>query len=255
MDRWDQLVDAVEPHRRRVLDHEVYKELTDVTALRTFVEHHVWAVWDFMSLLTALQRAVTCTTVPWTPAATDSAAQRFVNEIKLGEESDAHPDGGWTSHFGLYLAAMQEIGASTDAVTVTTSALGFVPDADVPALARAVGAPPGAARFVDCTLRCATRGTLPEIAAAFALGREQLIPDLFRPLLDLHGYRLLSVYLERHVELDGDEHGPLAHRLVQVVCGDDPAAWTAAETAAIGAVAARHRLWNDTLHEIRTGRV
>lgn len=248
IDRWQELTDAVEPHRRRVLEHEVYKRLDSLDALRIFMVHHVWAVWDFMSLLTALQRAVTCTTVPWTPAIADVAAARFVNEIKLGEESDTHPAGGWTSHFDLYVEAMRELGADPGPIVATVRAVREIPTADVPACAVALGAPRGAGRFVGSTLRCATTGTLPEVAAAFALGREQLIPDMFRPLLAGLGYgRLFEAYLERHVELDEGEHGPLAHRLVQTVCGADPEAWQRARSAAIAAVSARHRLWDDTL--------
>jgi hypothetical protein len=250
MDQWDEMCAAVEPHRQRVLDHEVYKTLDNVAALRVFMEHHVWAVWDFMSLLTALQRALTCTTVPWVPSWSDSTAQRFVNEIKLGEETDVHPVHGWCSHFSLYIEAMREVGANVTPIIACTTALQLAPHSDVPMLSLSVGAPEGASRFVGSTLRCALSGSLPEMAAAFALGREQLIPDLFRPLLDVHGFDVFAAYIERHIELDGGDHGPLSHALVREVCGHDAGAWRAAETAAIGAVAARHRLWNDTLHAI-----
>jgi len=76
------------------------------------MEHHVFAVWDFQSLLKAMQQRLTCTSIPWVPTA-DAEARRIVNEIVLDEESDELPDGGYASHFELYLQSMQQAGADT----------------------------------------------------------------------------------------------------------------------------------------------
>jgi hypothetical protein len=85
--RLDDVQRAVQPHIDAIVAHPVFRRLTSVTALRIFMEHHVYAVWDFMSLLKALQRAVTCIELPWVPCG-DPAARRFINEIVLDEESD-----------------------------------------------------------------------------------------------------------------------------------------------------------------------
>ena len=66
----------------------------------------------------------------------------------------------------------------------------------------------------------------------FAFGREDIIPDMFRELLPRPGdpcsvevtevEKKISVfryYLERHIELDGKDHGPLAIRLVEQLNG------------------------------------
>lgn len=239
------------PARRRLLEHPVYRYLDQPGALRIFMEHHVWAVWDFMSLLTRLQRDLTCTTVPWVPAPVPPEVRRFVNEIKLGEESDTSPMGGWLSHFELYVAAMEEVGADP---TLVLGVLATVEPFVVPRKIEL--APPAARGFVANTLHTAMAGTTLQVAAAFALGREQLIPDLFRPIIDrLGGAPLLSEYLARHVELDEGEHGPLAQRLVEWLADQGEDGWATAERAALDAVHARARLWDGVLRAIGDARV
>lgn len=247
--RWDQLLRVVVPRRKAIVAHPLYEALTSMGAVRTFTEHHVWAVWDFMSLLTALQRDLTCVTIPWIPRESDVSAQRFINEIKLGEESDTHPDGGWTSHLGLYLEAMEEIGADTGPISKVLRDLAVLPDSPVGA-AEMAGAPPGALHFIRTTFDFIHRGTTLEVAAAFALGREQLIPDMFRPLVRDGTGRLFLEYIQRHIELDEGTHGPLAHQLVARLCGDDAKSWKRAEQAAVTALDARHHLWDETLRAV-----
>src|SRR6266571_8150832 len=98
--------------RAQLLDHPVYAEVASVADLRRFMEDHVFAVWDFMSLLKRLQQDMTCIKVPWFPADNAKAA-RLINDIVIGEETDVDPDGSYVSHLALYLRAMAEIGAST----------------------------------------------------------------------------------------------------------------------------------------------
>lgn len=256
---WDGLQENLAGWRGAVVAHPVYRALDDVPALCTFMEHHVWAVWDFMSLLTRLQRDLTCVQVPWVPRRIDPSLQRLINEIKLGEESDVHPEGGWTSHFGLYVAAMEELGADPGPVRRVVSALaGQTSEAASPVqLARLMvdcGAPAGAARFVLGTYELVTGGSTLAVAAAFALGREQLIPQMFEPLIDGDRGRLLADYLRRHIELDAGEHGPLTQRLVETLAGDEAHAWQAVQSAALEALQARHRLWDDVLQVIEVAR-
>ena len=98
--------------RAALLDHPIYTQVVSVADLRLFMEDHVFAVWDFMSLLKRLQQDLTCVKVPWFPADDDRAA-RLINDIVIGEETDIGPDGAYVSHLGLFLRAMGDIGAST----------------------------------------------------------------------------------------------------------------------------------------------
>jgi len=95
--------------RKTLLTHRLYPALSTTEHLALFMEYHVFAVWDFMSLLKALQMRLTCVGVPWLPIG-DARVRRLVNQIVLGEESDCTPDGSAISHFELYLQAMREVG-------------------------------------------------------------------------------------------------------------------------------------------------
>jgi hypothetical protein len=113
--RLERLRRRLAPLEDALLGHPVYRVINSLAALRLFMEHHVFAVWDFMSLLKALQARLCCVGVPWLPA-TDSQATRFINEIVLAEESDEDSQGGYLSHFGLYLRAMTRCGADTKTI-------------------------------------------------------------------------------------------------------------------------------------------
>src|SRR5437764_10328907 len=138
--------------RAALLDHPIYTNIGSVADLRCFMEDHVFAVWDFMSLLKRLQQDMTCISVPWFPADNAKAA-RLINDIVIGEETDVDPDGSYVSHLALYLRAMQDIGASTRQFDMFRSLV----VAGVPveaALARA-GAPPHVQAFVAHTMTLA----------------------------------------------------------------------------------------------------
>jgi hypothetical protein len=150
------------PLREALLGHALYQHVGALPALRVFMQHHVFAVWDFMSLLKTLQRELCCVAVPWLPPA-DPVACRLVNEVVLGEESDEDGDGGFASHFDLYRRAMARCGADTAAID------GFLRRLRQ---GSAVG---------DALAACA-------VASAFALGREDLLPDLFRRVIDVPGW-------------------------------------------------------------------
>jgi hypothetical protein len=242
------LLGETAPVRQRVLRHPMYRELTDISAIRVFMEHHVFAVWDFMSLLKCLQRNLTCVEVPWVPRG-DTEIRRMVNEIVLGEESDTTSLGP-ISHFELYLAAMDAAGADTRPARRFLALIGDgVPVVDATA---ACGAPAGAAAFVRRTWQVVEDAPLHCIAASFALGREELIPRMFDhlgALEDLHEGRLaiFGEYLARHIEVDGDQHGPMALRLLAQLCaatGDPTRAWRESAGTVTVALRARADLWD-----------
>ncbi len=247
------LLDAVVPYRDAVEQHPLYAELTSLERIHVFMEYHVFAVWDFMCLVKALQQRLTCPTIPWLPVG-DPQTRRLINEIVLGEESDELPGSRVLSHFELYLEAMTESGADFSAAAAFEHCL--KQGRPVRVALREAGVPAAVREFVLETLDVVEQDRPHVIAAAFTVGREQMIPRMFmkivRTLADAHPGRLdtFKLYLERHIELDRNEHGPLAARMLQNLCGRDRSMWQEATRAAISALETRRRLWDAVLEEV-----
>src|SRR6266850_330721 len=245
--------------RAALLDHPIYTHVASVADLRRFMEDHVFAVWDFMSLLKRLQQDMTCIRVPWFPA-DNARAARLINDIVIGEETDVDPDGSYVSHLDLYLRAMGDVGASTLQFDRFCSlALVGVP-VEV-ALAR-IGAPPHVQAFVAHTMALANSGSTEEVLAAFFYGREDVIPEMFGRLLDTlyaSGHnndrlRHFIYYVDRHIELDGDSHGPIGRELLEDLLANSPHREEQARRAACSSIKARIGLWNGTLRKLRNSR-
>ncbi len=250
----DALQARIAPLQALLLEHPLYKSIRTAEHLRVFLESHVFAVWDFMSLLKALQGRLTCVSVPWTPSAWP-AGRRFINEIVLGEESDLY-EGRAVSHFELYLEAMDDFGADTAPMRALLDHPTANGALSLHAFRMPQDAPAEARSFVDTTFDVIRSGSLPALAAAFTFGREDVIPGIFHALvreLDARTGQLtkLTWYLERHIEVDADEHGPLALRMMEDLCGTDEQLWAEATQAAENAIAARLALWDGILQRIR----
>lgn len=245
----ERLQKQIESEKQLVLNHPIYEALNSISRLQTFMEYHVFAVWDFMSLLKRLQRDLTCVELPWRSSAFP-LLRRFVNEIVLGEESDELPDGRSLSHFEMYTEAMQAAGANTAPILGLLAHIGqgtpwrqALKQSDLPAAVQ---------EFVGFHLELSESAPLHEVASAFTFGREDLIPDMFLPLLNsLHQNHAelasLIYYTERHIELDGDDHGPLSLQLMQVLCGNDDQKWEQAESVALRSLELRRSLWSAVL--------
>src|SRR3984893_18260077 len=245
--------------RAALLDHPIYTHVASIADLRRFMEDHVFAVWDFMSLLKRLQQDMTCITVPWFPP-DNAMAARLINDIVIGEETDVDPDGSYVSHLALYLRAMREIGASTRQFEKFRSlVLVGIP---VEVALRRIGAPPHVQAFVAHTMALANSGSTEEVLAAFFCGREDIIPEMFRRLLGtLYGakhdndrLRRFIYYIDRHIKLDGDSHGPMGRQLLEDLLADSPHKVERARRAACSSIEARIRLWNGTLNKLRNSR-
>lgn len=244
------------PWRAALLSHRIYCEMDRIEVLRLFMEHHVFAVWDFMSLLKTLQRRLCNVEVPWVVPA-DSQACRLINEIVLAEESDDDGRGGFASHFELYRRSMKQCGANTAGID------GLLRDLRLGVPVRQALASPAvpdaARRFVEHTFTIIETGSLCAVASAFTFGREDLLPDVFQRIVDelntQAGGQLddFQYYLERHIGLDGDEHGPMATRLIQSLCGSDESQWELVEETAVKCLIARQQLWDD-IYEAITGK-
>ncbi|MCL8001104.1 DUF3050 domain-containing protein, partial [Brucella sp. 21LCYQ03] len=113
MSRIEELQTFIASERELLLRHPLYERISTVEDLQAFTEGHVYAVWDFMSLLKALQVQLTCTSVPWFASSMPNT-RYLINEIVLAEESDLYIDGRRLSHFEMYLDAMSVMGANTN---------------------------------------------------------------------------------------------------------------------------------------------
>lgn len=239
---------TVEALQAALRTHPVYSSVRTFEDVRFFMERHVVCVWDFMSLLKSLQRTLTCVEVPWRPAG-DPEAARLLNEIVLAEESDVLLADGrrrTASHFEWYLEAMREVGCDT--LPVRSLLHGIDSGASVYAALERSGLPDESVAFSRTTFELLAR-PLHVQAAVFLHGREDVIPQMFLPLvrvLELGGVpcRLFLTYLERHVSIDGQSHGPQSRELFDRLCAGDPERRFEGERAAVEALLARKRLWD-----------
>jgi len=248
-----QLNKDIEPLRQHLITHSLYKNISSIDDLRVFMEHHVFAVWDFMSLLKSLQQKLTCVTTPWMPVG--SANTRYlINEIVAGEESDVDENGDRTSHFELYLRAMQQAGCNHAAIDSLFTRLKngenlntALADENIPNAVR---------NFVGYTFDVIANEPDYVQAAVFTFGREDLIPAMFTNMVKEFNQQIpgkvdvLLYYLERHIEVDGDHHSQLAYQMTADLCGDNEQHWADATIAVKKALQARIDLWDGILATI-----
>ncbi len=233
-------MDQILIRQRELTQHPVYQTFSGIQSIQHFMRYHVFAVWDFMSLLKSLQRHITCVTVPWIPSTYPAEMVRLVNQIVLGEESDLDQFGNPTSHFDLYLKAMEELGASTSEIRdfLRTMDLSKIPE--------------GARQFVTHNLKVAEHGHVVEVAASFFYGREKLVPEMFEVIVstlrkeNINAPTLLY-YLDRHIEVDSGEHGPLALKCLDYLVGNDERLKSLAYKTGQDALEIRQRLWDNVL--------
>ncbi|TVR37307.1 MAG: DUF3050 domain-containing protein [Cryomorphaceae bacterium] len=243
----------IEPLRQEIVNHQVYSAITDIEDLKIFMQYHVYAVWDFMSLLKALQNSLTCTSVPWFPKGSADTRQ-LINEIVVGEESDLDLNGDRKSHFEMYLDAMQQCGADTSPIEQFIAEL--KKSGDFGAAHAVSGTPEEARDFVDFTFKVIGSNKDHLQSAVFTFGREDLIPGMFLSIInDMHeklpnNISMFKYYLERHIEVDGDHHSHLALQMTANLCGTDDQLWYQAEQAAVDALTRRINLWNGAHRQI-----
>ena len=243
----DRIENEIETLKVQLINHSLYKMMESQEDLQIFMEHHVYAVWDFMSLVKKLQLDLTTTTLPWVPSTTPSAG-RLINEIVWGEETDINKDGVPMSHFEMYLESMDQVGASTQAMKHFLSTLHTSPtiqhhieSAELPSYIK---------EFLKFTFEVIESNKTHVVAAVFTFGREDLIPDMFiemiRNIINDSNLDLshLIYYLERHIEVDAGEHGPMALKMIQELCGDDPVKWEEALVASKASLNHRIDLWD-----------
>ena len=241
------LESAISTTRQKLVNHPVYANIKDLDGLRYFMENHVYAVWDFMSLLKALQINLTCVSLPWVPVG-NAATRYLINEIVAGEESDVDEAGVRTSHFELYIKAMDQAEANTEPILGLIKALQT--GSTIKYALEDMAIPKAAKKFMDFTFDTIAAGKPHLMAAVFTFGREDLIPDMFISLIKELKVQfpdkvdIFQYYIERHIEVDGGHHAALAHQMTIELCGDDESKWQEATEAVKQALEVRIALWD-----------
>lgn len=251
-------LDKIRSLQQQLEQHPLLNDgiINNLTGIHIFMEHHVFAVWDFMSLIKSLQHYVCPSTTLWVPRPKiRSGSARLINEIVLAEETDLDVDGVCSiSHHDLYCQAMLEIGADANLIEEWVEAvthMGFQWAAEN------ATAPPAAVDFMRQTFGFIDSQEPHIIAGAFCFGRETVIPKMFSRLAQQFDFTKqqcpkFHYYLQRHIELDGDKHGPQSLALVEDLCDHDPVHIHEAEQAACRALRARIKLWDDVALIIQT---
>jgi len=247
------LQEEIEPLRAQLINHPIYSHIKTLHDLNVFMEHHIFAVWDFMSLLKSLQRQLTCVDVPWIPKG-DAETRYLINEIVTGEESDVDQEGKRRSHFELYQVAMKQTGAVT--TTIEKLLAEIINGKTVKEALDKSGAPASAAAFVENTFKTVAGGKAHITAAVFTFGREDLIPGMFISFVNElnkqhnNSAAIFQYYLERHIEVDGDHHSHLAYKMTEQLCGNNENYWQEATEAVKSALQSRIKLWDSIVAAI-----
>ena len=241
----------VDPLSKKLESHQVFTNLNTLSELRLFMEHHVFAVWDFMSLLKKLQQIYVPHGSPWVPNPNGNVV-RFINEIVMEEESDqsyGSKGESYSSHFEIYLEAMKEVGASTNIID------SFLDQVRSDGIEKALNfnlVPEPSREFMGYTFDLINRGKGHEIAASFAIGRESIVPIMFKRILEKTNISaeeapVFHYYLERHAHLDGEHHGPMALRLLDDLCTDNEQKEKEVILEVESSLEARIKLWDGVL--------
>ena len=251
----ERVIENIASTQEKLVNHKIYNRIESIDDLKLFMENHIYAVWDFMSLLKGLQINLTCTNNPWTPVDNTEAA-RFINEIVLEEETDEIKGGIAISHFELYLESMKEIGADTSQIN------NFISDiresSDYRETINDFNIHTDIKSFLNFTFDIIESGEAHKIASAFTFGRENVIPDMFIGLVKGLNEKNSDIankfvyYLERHIELDGDDHGPIALKMIENLCADDEKKWDEVTKIAKESIQMRIKLWDHICNQIKS---
>ena len=251
-------MDNLESNKKRLNDlknkltaHPLFANKLESKDICKFMESHIFAVWGFMSILKSLQKMITPNNLPWIPNKnTKNGLVNFVNEIILCEESDFIEGIGFISHYEIYLLAMDNMGAKRDQLDKLTSRITdkgynkiYIDDVDASEEVKS---------FLKHDLDVSINGTLPEIIGAFTLGREKVIPNMFGYILpaikETTTSKYFVTYLKRHIDVDGDRHGPLSLKLLNASC--DKKQLPLAYATAIKSLELRLSVWDKIYEDI-----
>ena len=239
--------------RKSLIEHPLYNSMNNLSDIVKFMEIHVFAVWDFMSLVKNLQMNLTCINTPWIPSE-NSLTARLINEIVWGEETDINENNIAKSHFEMYLDSMNDIDANTDKIELL---IGLVKEGkDIFKIIENLDISDEIKDFLNFTFSTIKENKIHVTAAVFTFGREDLIPNMFIEIVrkiktENKSVESLIYYLERHIEMDGDHHGPMAMNMVTTLCENNDNKILEALNASKLALKKRIRLWDHIYEQIK----
>ena len=250
---YQRIIAQLEPVSSLLKTHSLYNKVDSIPKLKIFMKSHVYAVWDFMSILKSLQNDLTVTSVPWIPPTNINAA-RFINEIVISEESDEveFSPSKYISHYGLYLYAMKEVNAFCEPVESLVADITKKTPWEI-ALQN------NKTRYSNIipkgTLKVSTSAKLHQKMAHFFFGREDPIPVMFQNILtEIENKnikaKMFKAYLDRHIQLDGDDHGPLSIKILESICEENTQLWDEVYESAIETIEARIKLWDSIENQL-----
>ena len=233
----------IEPLIEKLENHKLNSILNNEKSLQIFMQHHVFAVWDFMNIVKTLQQNIAPVQIPWKPPVNPHVV-RFIHELVLAEESDITLDKQSLSHFEMYLLSMKEIGADTAPIQ------NWVHHNKVE------GVPSGSLNFLEVTQSILATGDMVKVASMFCYSREKLIPRLFSNILNAHQFLKarapqFQYYIQRHIEIDGEEHGDLSVEILKHYCEENPAHFQKAKDTAVLTLNSRVQLWDNIVDNIQ----
>jgi hypothetical protein len=245
------LFNKLSPLTFQIIHHPLYADIASLGHLRIFMEQHVFAVWDFMCLLKELHRHLVSTGAPWLPPK-DALSAHLIGNILAEEEGDLDEEGNYSSHYDIYLRAMEKIGASTASIKQLHALL-----MNGSSIEEALNQPSireKTQQFVLTTFSFFNQEAH-EIAAAFVYGREGITTSMFSPVIEKieaetqgklpEELSTLMYYLKRHVQLDGEEHFPKALQMMESLMENNPKKIQEAEVSASKALKARIEFLDD----------
>ena len=241
--------------QQQLSNHPIYAAIDSTQQLKIFMQQHVFAVWDFMSLIKSAQSLIAPTTIPWTPSEHPRYVH-YINQLVTEEESDIeysdHAADHPCSHFERYINAMTEIGAET---SIITSFVDSVRRNNLDIALNTPGINLSTRKFIKFTFDVIKQNQPHLTVAVLALGREDLVPHLFRPLqhrsqLSKQDAPQFFHYLERHIQLDEQEHGPIALKLLNELCNDSTEKYSQAMAIAQQALKIRLNFWDEIYYSL-----
>ena len=246
------ILDATQDEREKLQKHKIYSSIKNIDHLKTFMSNHVFAVWDFMSILKSLQSQLTCVNIPWIPTGNGTTA-RLINKIVTEEETDLAPHGQYMSHFEMYCNAMRQADVDINPIHLFLKNL---ETSNISESLKKSNAPKAASNFVNGTFKILNNAKVHEVASVFTFGREEIIPEMFREIIreidnSKHGrLKYFKYYLDRHIGIDESDHTPAALVMVKELCENNEQKWNESIVSAKACMGARIRFWDEILEEI-----